>query len=78
MSKELQHQLDFFPNSKTELECVWEKYNELKDSHNNVRKRVFGEIEDIKLLLNETRGMNERILWLLSAQNTEIELVSNG
>lgn len=73
MSNKLSEQYILFENQKSELDCVWEAVTKLQDSQNSVRKRLFGEIEELKVLLNETRASNEKIMWLLGCGGQQEE-----
>lgn len=60
----MSEQLTLFDEPVSELDSVWKAIIELKDSHNNVRKRMFSEVKEIKGLLTESRAEVERLKFL--------------
>lgn len=63
-------QLLLFNESKSEFDGLWEAIESVKGSHNQVRKRLFAEIRDLKEEVNKLKAENERMKFHL-----EIKLV---
>lgn len=55
MKKKSSHyiQLTLFPLPKTEYSSLWDEIENLKSSHNSVRRKVFQELHKLKNELNQ-------------------------
>lgn len=59
-------QLDLFKEDDQldEKALLWEKYIELKRSHDKLRRRLFSDIDELKRQLTTIEAQNERLICL--------------
>lgn len=68
-------QLDLFElKPVTEMDIVWKRIEELKDSNDKLRKRMFKELKELQVELLELKSENERLkakVYILEYKNED-------
>ncbi len=54
-------QLKLFDDPPSELDAVWQRIEELKETHRKTRKRLFGEVSDLQKTMIKLSADNERL-----------------